>query len=453
MEVPVLGMTCRCLFVFCSRLSVSPTTGGPWLYTSGRKICSSVQTNEGTYLLGNVVESGESSSRDCMNTVCIIFLAMGRTASPVSPRFVADSPWLAAGLRIGCARSMASHLAEVPGRTLARTSPIRARTRASDGRLVPSRHPSFPSRHQRVSSPPSEKKLPWRGRGGDSAIRGATCRGRRRRACRRTMQSNAARATANASAAFLKAPVMHAAPELYAKQLEEKRKVLAALLRWPVERIQVHVSRPTHYRARAEFRVWHAQEKIFYAMFGSAEPGARPAPVQVEEFSIGSLLMNALMVPLMEHIKDNQTMRKKLFQCNFHTTMHGEAMVTMVYHRKLDQTWQAEAERIRDTLAEDTGMSRDALSLIGRSKKQKIVLGNDFVVEKFRIDGTEYSYKQFEGCFSQPNAGMCQHMLKWAKEVTRNLQGKHASARDTQGWVWLGSQGTSHANPIEATRG
>ena len=372
-----------------------------------------------------------------MNTVCIIFMAMGRTASPVPPRFVEDSPRLAAGSRIGCARPMVSHLAEVPGRTLARTSPIRARIRASVGRLLPSHHPSphtsaSPSRPPGVSSRMEEKKLPWIWMGCASAIR-VVKGARRRRACRRTMQSNAARASANASAAFLKAPVMRAAPELYAKQLEEKRKVLAALLRWPVERIQVHESRPTHYRARAEFRVWHAQEKLFYAMFGSAESGARPAPVQVEEFSIGSVLMNALMVPLMEHIKDNQTMRKKLFQCNFHTTMHGEAMVTMVYHRKLDQTWQAEAERIRNTLAEDTGMSRDALSLIGRSKKQKIVLGNDFVVEKFRIDGTEYSYKQFEGCFSQPNAGMCQHMLKWAKEVTRNLQGKHASARDTQG--------------------
>lgn len=448
----MLGMTCRCLLsVGLVSLICPPQVGLGCTLQAARSALLCKRTKE-LFLLGNVVESGESSSRDCMNTVCNIFMAVGVTASPVSPRFVADSPWLAAGLRIGCARSMVSHLLEGPGRTLARTSPIRARTRASDGRLVRSRRPSFPSRHQRVSSPPSEKKLPWRWMGGDLAIGGATCRGRRR-ACRRTMQSNAARATANASAAFLKAPVMRAAPETYAKQLEEKRKVLAALLRWPVERIQVHESRPTHYRARAEFRVWHAQEKLFYAMFGSAEPGARPAPVQVEEFSIGSLLMNALMVPLMEHIKDNQTMRKKLFQCNFHTTMHGEAMVTMVYHRKLDQTWQAEAERIRDTLAEDTGMSRDALSLIGRSKKQKIVLGNDFVVEKFRIDGTEYSYKQFEGCFSQPNAGMCQHMLKWAKEVTRNLQGKHASARDTQGWVWLGSQATSHANPIEATRG
>lgn len=238
---------------------------------------------------------------------------------------------------------------------------------------------------------------------------------------------------------------MRAAPETYAKQLEEKRKVLAALLRWPMEHIQVHESRPTHYRARAEFRVWHAQEKLFYAMFGSAEPGARPAPVQVEEFSIGSMLMNALMVPLMEHIKDNQTMRKKLFQCNFHTTMHGEAMVTMVYHRKLDQTWQAEAERIRNMLAEDAGMSHDALSLIGRSKKQKIVLGDDFVLEKFHVDGAEYTYKQVEGCFSQPNAGMCQHMLKWAKEATRNLQGKHESAHGTRkGWAWLSSNIPCH---------
>lgn len=250
---------------------------------------------------------------------------------------------------------------------------------------------------------------------------------------RHAMRPNTARATATASTAFLKPPIMRAAPELYATQLEEKRKELAALLRWPVEHIRVHESRPTHYRSRAEFRVWHAQEKLFYAMFGAAEAGTRPAPVQVDEFSIGSMLMNALMVPLMQHVKDNQTMRKKLFQCNFHTTMHGEAMVTMVYHRKLDQTWQEEAEKLRNMLAEDAGMSRNALSLIGQSRKQKTVLGNDFVTEKFLIDGTEYSYKQFEGCFSQPNAGMCQHMLKWARDVTQNLQGKKNNVRN----VWI----------------
>ncbi len=37
-------------------------------------------------------------------------------------------------------------------------------------------------------------------------------------------------------------------------------------------------------------------------------------------------------------------------QVNFHTTLSGDAMVTLLYHRKLDAEWTAAAQRLRCAL-------------------------------------------------------------------------------------------------------
>jgi tRNA (uracil-5-)-methyltransferase len=40
-----------------------------------------------------------------------------------------------------------------------------------------------------------------------------------------------------------------------------------------------------------------------------------------------------------------------------------------------------------------------------------------------QVDGREYRYRQVEGTFSQPNGVVCQHMLSWARHVTRSCSG------------------------------
>ncbi len=48
--------------------------------------------------------------------------------------------------------------------------------------------------------------------------------------------------------------------------------------------------------------------------------------------------------------------------------------VTLIYHKKLDDDWQAAAEKLRTVLAETPSSSESAVSVIGRSHKQ--VLAN-----------------------------------------------------------------------------
>lgn len=107
-------------------------------------------------------------------------------------------------------------------------------------------------------------------------------------------------------------------------------------------------------------------------------------------------------------------------QVNYHTTLSGEAVVVLLYHKKLDEAWSEAARALRPILAAGAPSSGGQLPhIIGRSRKQKVCLEQDFVTEKLTVHGKQYVYRQYEGSFSQPNAGVCQKMLEWAVDVTR----------------------------------
>ena len=77
---------------------------------------------------------------------------------------------------------------------------------------------------------------------------------------------------------------------------------------------------------------------------------------------MGSERINQLMPALLEEIKANEVLRKKLFQVNFLTTVKGDALVSMLYHRRLTEEWEEAANAAR---------ARLDVSIIGRSRKQK----------------------------------------------------------------------------------
>ena len=81
-------------------------------------------------------------------------------------------------------------------------------------------------------------------------------------------------------------------------------------------------------------------------------------------------------------------------QVNFHTTLSGQAMVTMIYHKKLGPEWQAAAEKLRRVLGACPSSAQPAVDLIGRSHKQKLELERGFVIERLAVDGRTLTYKQ-----------------------------------------------------------
>lgn len=112
-------------------------------------------------------------------------------------------------------------------------------------------------------------------------------------------------------------------------------------------------------------------------------------------------------------------------QVNFHTTLSGQAMVSLLYHKRLEEEqWTAAAQAMRQQLAQAAPLLRGQLpTIIGRSRKQLLALDATHVTESLTVAGRTWVYRQNEGAFSQPNAHMCQHMLSWAMDVTSGAPG------------------------------
>lgn len=201
----------------------------------------------------------------------------------------------------------------------------------------------------------------------------------------------------------------------YARQLVEKETRLAQKLKpFNPPKLDVFESPAEHYRMRAEFRVWHEGDDIYYIMFDQQTR----EKYRVEQLPAANTMINALMPEVLEFIKDKPVLRQKLFQVDFLTSTTGEAVVSLLYHRQLDDTWQAQAESLRLHLAQHC-----KVSLIGRARKQKIILGVDAVVEKLEVAGQTYLFEQVENSFTQPNAYINQTMLNWAHDASQGLDG------------------------------
>ncbi|MCB9701649.1 MAG: tRNA (uridine(54)-C5)-methyltransferase TrmA [Myxococcales bacterium] len=177
--------------------------------------------------------------------------------------------------------------------------------------------------------------------------------------------------------------------------------------------IEVFGSPPEHYRMRAEFRFWHDGDDGYYAMYEKGE--GRPELYRVDQLPAASRRINALMVALREAILREPALRRRLFQVEFLTTLSGEALITLIYHRPLDDAWEAAARALEVEL--------DA-AIIGRSRGQRIVLSRDYVTERLEIGGRALSWRQPEGAFSQPNGAINREMLAWADDVAAALGGR-----------------------------
>ena len=174
-----------------------------------------------------------------------------------------------------------------------------------------------------------------------------------------------------------------------------------------LDRATVHRSEPLGFRMRAEFRLWHEDNQVNYAM---NRPGEK-RPYIIQDFPIGAPLINQLMPPLLDALNRSEILSRKCFSVEFLTTTSGEALITLIYHRPLDEQWEVEARALQTELD---------VAIIGRSRKQKLVLDRDYVTEVLQLHDRQYSYQQVESGFTQPNAGINCQMLNWASNCVAN---------------------------------
>lgn len=208
----------------------------------------------------------------------------------------------------------------------------------------------------------------------------------------------------------------HLPIEDYDAQLAEKVSRLETMMTpFAAPDVEVFRSPVSHYRMRAEFRLWHDGDDIYHIIFDQQTRER----IRVDQFPAASQLINQLMPKMIAAIRDNRILRHKLFQIDYLSTLSNQIVISLLYHRKLDDEWQLAAAALRDQLRAE-GLD---VQLIGRATKTKICLDRDYVDECLPVAGREIIYRQVENSFTQPNAAMNIQMLEWALDVTQDSQG------------------------------
>ena len=209
-------------------------------------------------------------------------------------------------------------------------------------------------------------------------------------------------------------PVIQIDTSKYDEQLNEKaQRISQQFAQFNAPELEVFESAPKYYRQRAEFRVWHEGEDLFHIMFN---PETKEK-IRVDQFDPAAPLICELMPRLLELLKPNEILRRKLFQIDYLSTLSGQILVSLIYHKQLDDEWLNEVTRLKAELSKEFN-----IDFIGRARKQKIALGEEYVIEKLNVNNRELIYQQVENSFTQPNAKLNECMLEWAIDVSKPLQ-------------------------------
>ena len=207
----------------------------------------------------------------------------------------------------------------------------------------------------------------------------------------------------------------HINPDNYQQQLSDKQAEISEQFKqFQIPAIDVYTSEPINYRMRAEFRVWHDGDDLNYIMFNQATK----EKYNVVEFPVASVLINKTMKALLEDIREKPMLRQKLFQVDFLSTLSGEMLVSLLYHKPLTEEWHSSATDLAQRLS-----AICPTSIIGRARKQKMIIGQEFVTERLTVGNDTYQYQQVENSFTQPNAKVNEKMLLWAQQATTGRGG------------------------------
>jgi len=187
----------------------------------------------------------------------------------------------------------------------------------------------------------------------------------------------------------------------YEAQLDQKLKINQERFKdFYSENIKIYRSPTQNYRSRAEFKIWHVEDEIHYAMNHIDKKGV----VLIEECPQVNLHIEKLMPKLLDKIKEKR-IGFKLFGADFLTSQSAEMVVSLLYHRKLDDDWKGVVQEIADELG---------IYIIGRSRKQKLVIGQDYITESLNINDKVYRFNYIENSFTQPNSKVNEQMIEWA---------------------------------------
>ncbi len=186
----------------------------------------------------------------------------------------------------------------------------------------------------------------------------------------------------------------------YDEQISQKKEYIKELFGDKIkDNFEFFPSKDVHYRNRAEFRIWHEGEKIYYGMHKLEGKGI----LKINECPKVDESIYSLMPELKKSLQESEELRNRLYAIEFLSSVDS-ILVTLIYHRPIGEDWKKEAINLENKFG---------IYIIGRAKKLKETVTQDFVIESLHVEGKKYLYKIIEGGFSQPNRGTNEKMLEW----------------------------------------
>ncbi len=163
-------------------------------------------------------------------------------------------------------------------------------------------------------------------------------------------------------------------------------------------------SEEKNFRTRAEFRIWKNFDEKGSPTLSYAMSGFDKNAVEIISCQIVSPQIKDLMPKLLACIQENEILSHKIYAIEFLASSTNDMLVTLIYHKKLDEQWIQKAKDIQEKLD---------IKIIGRSRKQKEVLSVDFINETLNINEKDFFFRYKEGGFTQPNTKVNIKMIEW----------------------------------------
>ena len=164
------------------------------------------------------------------------------------------------------------------------------------------------------------------------------------------------------------------------------------------------------FRNRAEFRIWWDKDEKGNEILSYAMNDFNKNILKIDSCQIVSPQIQEIMPKLLSLLMSDLTLSYKLFAVEFLGSTTNDMLVTLIYHKKLDDNWNELAKTIEEKLN---------IKVMGRSRKQKIVLSSESINETLTINNQNFKFAYQEGGFTQPNTNVNIQMIEW---VLNNIE-------------------------------
>ena len=193
--------------------------------------------------------------------------------------------------------------------------------------------------------------------------------------------------------------------EPYADQILYKKQLISDKFREFFDgEFEFFDSSPQNYRIRAEFGIWH---DIWHSAFDLAYTmgGARSKKILINECPKVALPIANLMPQLLEALRRSEALKEKLFGVEFISCASG-ILATLLYHKRLGEREQEAICELADKLG---------IRVMARARGQKLLSGELSLTDELCVDGRVYKFRFGENAFIQPNRGVNEKMIAWAR--------------------------------------